>query len=122
MKKLSTKKQERPFVFVTGPYSAPTEEEVKNNIQKAVNIGRILFQKGYYPIVPHVLVREYYNSEDKNGIFGYEPMMQYTLQIVSKCDILLLIDHSPGADREWKFAESLGIPIHFDIDQLPDLN
>ena len=110
MKKLPTKKNERPFVFVTGPYSAPTKEEVNRNIQKAINIGHILFEKGYYPIVPHVLVKEYYNPGDVTGIFGYESLMQYTLSIVAKCDILLLIDHSPGADREWKFAESLGMP------------
>lgn len=122
MGKLSTDIQKRPIVFVAGPYSAPTEEEVKRNIKNAINIGRILFEKGYYPIVPHVLVREYYNPEDKHGIFGYEPMMHYTQSIISKCDILLFIDHSPGADRELKFAEDLGKPIYFDVNRLPVLN
>ena len=122
MGKLSTDIQKRPIVFVAGPYSAPTEEEVKRNIKNAINIGRILFEKGYYPIVPHVLVREYYNPEDKHGIFGYEPMMHYTQSIISKCDILLFIDHSPGVDRELKFAEDLGKPIYFDVNHLPVLN
>ena len=122
MGKLSTDIQKRPIVFVAGPYSAPTEEEVKRNIKNAINIGRILFEKGYYPIVPHVLVREYYNPEDKHGIFGYEPMMHYTQSIISKCDVLLIIDHSPEADREWKFAEDLDIPIYFDVNQLPVLD
>lgn len=116
----STNEHKRPFVFVTGPYSAPTGEEVERNIQRAIDIGRILFQKGYYPIVPHLLVREYYNPED-SGIFGYESLMQYTLSIVPKCDILLIYDHSPGADREWKFAEKLGKTIYFDVNQLPEL-
>jgi len=121
MNTLSTNKQKRPFVFVTGPYSAPTEEEVERNIQRAINVGRIVFQKGYYPIVPHLLVREYYDLGDNSGIFGYEPLMQYTLAIVPKCDMLLIYEHSPGADREWELAESLGKAIYFDVDQLPEL-
>jgi len=111
----------RPLVFVTGPYSALTEEEVKCNIEKAIETGRAVFNKGYYPIVPHLLIREYYNPRDGSGIFGYEPLMQYTLAIARRCDLLLIYAHSPGADREWKLAESLGKPVHFHVSQLPDL-
>ena len=113
--------QGRPFVFVTGPYSAPTEEGVKQNIQHAVETSRIVFGKGYYPIVPHLLVRPYYDPADGTGEFGYEPLMQYTLALVPRCDILLLYGHSPGADREWRLAESLGKPVYFDVSDLPDL-
>jgi len=67
------------------------------------------------------LVREYWDPEDTSGLFGYEPLMQYTLALVDRCDILLLYAHSPGADREWKRAEALGKPVHFDVDQLPAL-
>ena len=110
----------RPFVFVTGPYSADTEAQETANIQRAVDLGRKVFQKGYYPIVPHVLIREYYVHGDP-GLFGYEALMRFTLAIVPKCDIVLLYAHSPGADREWKLAEQLGKPVYFSIDDLPDL-
>jgi hypothetical protein len=112
---------QRPFVFVTGPYRAPTEEGIRRNIEEAVRIGRVVFDKGYYPIVPHVLVREYWDPEDTGGRFGYEPLMQYTLALVDRCDILLLYGHSPGADREWKQAEDLGKQVYFEVDQLPPL-
>ena len=111
----------KPLVFVTGPYSAPTTAGIGANIRRAIDIGRRLFQKGYYPIVPHLLVREYYEYGSKSPIFGYEPLMEYTMAIVQKCDILLLYESSPGADRERRLAESLGIPVYFDVDELPDL-
>ena len=114
-------KQARPFVFVAGPYSAGTEAEVRANIQRAVDLGRKLFEKGYYPIVPHLLVREYYVPDDP-GLFGYDSLMRFTLSIVPKCDVLLLYGHSPGADREWKLAEQLGKPIFFSVDDMPDLS
>jgi len=107
-------------VFVTGPYSAPTDEGKKANIQRAIDVGRVVFQKGYYPIVPHILVREYYVKGDP-GLFGYEALMRFTLAIVPRCDSLLLYEHSPGADREWKLAEQLDKPVYFSVDDLPDL-
>jgi hypothetical protein len=110
-----------PVVFVTGPYSAPTRAGVEANIRKAVEIGRKLFQKGYYPIVPHLLVKEYYEPERNSATFGYEPLMKYTIAIAQKCDILLRYESSPGADRERRLAESLGIPVYLDVDDLPDL-
>jgi hypothetical protein len=114
--------QARPLVFVTGPYSAPTPDGVRRNIEHAVEIGRTVFGKGYYPIVPHLLVSPYYDPADESGEFGYEPLMQYTLALVPRCDALLLYGHSPGADREWRLAESLGKPVCFDVRDLPDLS
>ena len=111
----------RPLVFVTGPYSAPTQEEEEKNIQRAIEMGHQVFKKGYHAIVPHLLVKEFYINGDTSGIFGYEPLMQYTLSIVPKCDMLLLYEHSPGADREWKLAESLGKTIYFYIGEMPEL-
>ncbi len=83
-------------------------------------MGRALFRKGYFPIVPHVLVREYYTPEKDPEIFGYEPLIQYTLAIVSRCDIVLCYESSPGADRECALADELGIPVYFDLEQLPE--
>jgi hypothetical protein len=113
-------KQHKPIVFVTGPYSADTDSEERANIQRAVDVGRIVFERGYYPIVPHLLVREYYVHGDP-GLFGYESLMRFTMSILAKCDILLLYEHSPGADREWKLAEQLGKPVYLSVDELPDL-
>jgi hypothetical protein len=111
----------KPLVFVTGPYSAPTKAGIEANIREAIEIGRRLFQKGYYPIVPHLLVKEYYEPQRNSVIFGYEPLMKYTMAIAQKCDIVLIYRSSPGADRERRLAESLRIPVYFDVDDLPDL-
>ena len=37
----------RLFVFVTGPYSAPTPEGEARNIQRAIDVGRAVFENGY---------------------------------------------------------------------------
>ena len=84
------------LVFVTGPYSASTPEQVTRNIERAIDIGRALFLKGYYPIIPHILVREYYTPKEDSELFGYEPLMQYTLAILARCDMVLCYDSSPA--------------------------
>jgi orotate phosphoribosyltransferase len=109
------------FVFVAGPYRGRTPQKTDANIKTAVDVGRRVFQKGYYPIVPHVLVRPYYDPENKSGPFGYEPLMKYTLSMLSRCDVLLLYGHSPGADREWHEAERFGMPVYFAVKDLPEL-
>jgi len=52
----STTRSGRPFVFVTGPYRAPSDKGIGRNIDEGIRIGRAVFRKGYYPIVPHLLV------------------------------------------------------------------
>ena len=42
MEKTPIGPQVRPLVFVTGPYSSPTEDEVNRNIQNAIDVGRVL--------------------------------------------------------------------------------
>ena len=113
--------RQHDIIFVTGPYSADTQEGVERNIQKAIAVGRAVFLKGYYALVPQLLVRPFYVVGDP-GTFGYESLMQFTLAIVPRCDGLLLYEHSPGADREWQLAESLGKPVYFDVSELPDRN
>ncbi len=110
----------REIVFVTGPYSAPTPEGVEANIARAVEVGKAVFEKGYFALVPHLLVRDFYRPEDGGGPFSYEELMQFTLAVVPRCDALLLCGHSPGADREWRLAEQLGKPVYFDVSELPD--
>jgi len=112
--------EQQDVIFVTGPYSAPTDEGIERNIQRAIEMGQRVFQKGYFALVPHLLVKDFYMPSDTSGPFSYEALMQFTLAMVPKCDALLLYAHSPGADREWRLAESLGKPIYFDISELPD--
>jgi hypothetical protein len=46
-------------------------------------------------------------------------MMDIALALAARCDALLQIGHSPGADREADVMRSLGRPIYMDLDDLP---
>lgn len=111
----------RPIVFVSGPFSAATRQGQDENIRKAAEAGRLLLERGCHPIVPHLLVREYYRPEDEGGPFGYEALMEYALGLLARCDAILFLGSSSGADRELALAKKLGKPVYYDIRELPGL-
>jgi hypothetical protein len=41
-----------------------------------------------------------------------------SLELLSRCDAMLVIDISPGVKKEIKFAQKLGIPVFYDIGSL----
>jgi hypothetical protein len=41
-----------------------------------------------------------------------------SLELLSRCDAMLVIDISPGVKKEIKFAQKQGIPVFYDIGSL----
>jgi hypothetical protein len=41
-----------------------------------------------------------------------------SLELLSRCDAMLVIDISPGVKKEIKFAKKRGIPVFYDIESL----
>jgi hypothetical protein len=51
--------------------------------------------------------------------FSHPWMMEISLALVARCDGLLLIASSPGADREAAAVAALGRPVWTDIAAIP---
>jgi len=47
-----------------------------------------------------------------------EKLKANSLELLSRCDAMLVIDISPGVRKEIKFAKKLGIPVFYDIESL----
>lgn len=106
---------EKPFtpprfgkkVYVAGPYTAPTDELIEQNVKNALHAGEQLADAGFWPIIPH-LVHMWHKVYPRN----YEFWMQLDFALVRDCDALLRLEgSSKGADREVELADSLGIPV-----------
>jgi hypothetical protein len=41
-----------------------------------------------------------------------------SLELLSRCDAMLVIDTSPGVKKEIKFAQKLEIPVFYDLESL----
>lgn len=109
------------LIYVAGPYSANTDADRLANVQHAMAAGRIILEKGRWPFIPHL--NHYYDewhAQHHNARLDAETYMQWDFAILRRCDALLYLAPSPGADRELALARELNLPIFLVVEQIPD--
>jgi len=98
-------------VYVAGPYTKP---DPGLNTHQSILVATQLLDAGFAPFLPHLSLFWHCCTPRP-----YETWLQYDFVWVAKCDAVLRIPgDSPGADREVELANSLGIPVFFDIESL----
>lgn len=108
------------LVYIAGPLSAETEEGQWDNVQAACWVGRDIMQRGHWPVIPHLNMTYALWHENKLGEKpDYETFMAWDAEILRRCDGLLYLAPSPGADRELAMAEALKLPVYRAVEELP---
>jgi len=101
-------------IYVAGPISADTKEEMDANVIIACHITGELIYKGHYPYTPHLL----HQLKLKKP---HEFWMEFDDQWLRQCDALFYIAPSPGANIELARARELGMRVYFDLEEVPDV-
>ncbi|MBX7046619.1 MAG: DUF4406 domain-containing protein [Ignavibacteria bacterium] len=107
------------IIGVAGPYSAPTEEQRQKNLNAMNEAAARVLEKGHIPIIgmnaalPIVSIAK---IEDR-----YKATMEISLAVIDKCDALLMIGESPGANKERDLILSKGLPVYFSLEEVPDV-
>lgn len=102
-------------VFVGGPFSADTPEELDANIVRIEMLAHEVAAAGAAPVVPNSLGRTY------KGHPAYEFWIEATKVILRRCDALLVTpdwERSAGTRGEVAEARDLGMPVFYNLDQL----
>jgi len=107
-------------IYVAGPYSiGNTPRNVQLNVNKAISIGCHLIRKGWSPFIPHLT---HYIWLHPDGDFDYDKWLELDFSWLEVCEALFRIrGDSPGANEEEALAKELGIPIFYDLDEVPNL-
>jgi hypothetical protein len=107
-------------IYVAGPYSAPTPEQVKANVQKAIDIGTEIFKRGHYPYIPHLnwMIEERLR-ETGQELWSWQNWMDFDRPWLDKSDAIFYIAPSTGTDLERGIAKTQGKPIFYDLDDIP---
>lgn len=90
------------------------------NVHRAMDAGYGIIGKGHYPLIPHIT--HYFDlfCDSRYGTpLGYETYMQWDFVLLRRCDGLLYMAPSPGADRELALARELGLPIWLSVEEVP---
>ena len=102
-------------VYVAGPYSAPSEAEVKRNIARAEDVAQQIWKKGHVAICPHL------NTAHWGSMLTHEQFIKGDLELIRRCDAVFMLAGWPaskGASQEREFAEAHGIDVFFTRSEL----
>jgi hypothetical protein len=105
------------IIGVAGPYSAETAEARQSNLDAMNRAAAILLEKGHIPLIgvnAALGVLQFSQTADPR-----EAMMQISLALIDRCEALLLIGESPGANRERDLILSKGLPVYYRIEEVP---
>ncbi|MBS1773663.1 MAG: DUF4406 domain-containing protein [Bacteroidetes bacterium] len=105
------------IIGVAGPYSADTEEQRKSNLDKMNAVAAQLLEKGHIPLIGVNAALPVVNAANVKD--RYKAVMDISMTVIDKCDALLLIAESRGANMERDHILSKGLPVYYNIDEVP---
>ena len=108
------------LVYVSGPYSAGTDEGITENIERARGVAIALWDKGHYALTPHLNTAHF----ERDCKADYRQYMAGDLAMLSVCDAMVMVpgwETSAGAREEWGLAKNIGLPVYVYPD-LPPLH
>ena len=104
------------LIAVAGPYSAETEEQKAENL-KAMNIAAAkLYRKGHIPVIG--VNASLYVADELADVSRAKVISDISFAIVERCDAILMIGSSPGADHERELLSEQELPVYYSIDEI----
>jgi hypothetical protein len=103
-------------IYIAGAY---TKGDIALNIREAILMADKLIELGHIPYIPH-LTHFWHLISPKE----YRFWLEYDNNFIDYWaeGLLRLNNSSAGADGEVTRAQKVGIPIYYDIKDLPKLN
>ena len=105
----------KKVIYIAGPYRAPTQHQVYQNIQNARQAAADVWQAGYVALCPHT------NSLLMSGIVPEEEFFQEDIELLQRCDAVLMVEGweaSSSARSERQHALNCLIPVFYSLEEL----
>lgn len=116
------------MILIAGPYRSGTGDDpqkMAENLKILEAASWPIFQKGHVPMIGEwVALRIWRIAGGKHvGDTLYDQILHPTAhRLLSHCDaVLRLPGESKGADNDVRIAKTRGIPVYFDIKDIPQL-
>ncbi len=109
------------IVYISGPYSAKTSEEVARHVAVAEETAMQVLHAGHVPIVPHRINQKWMDDERFRDYTLNDWLTRLCLPLLEKCDAILMLpgwELSVGAVMESNRAVEASIPVFYSVDAL----
>lgn len=106
-------------IYVAGPYTGSTIEEIEENVRRAIEAGLKIWKKGHYPYIPHLTHWPDQYAKEQNIPMDWTDYMRWHAPWVDHCDALFLLAESKGALLEYERAKQEGKQVFHSLDEIP---
>ena len=106
------------LIAIAGPYSADTPDKRQHNLAALNTAAAAVLKLGHIPVVgvnAALPIVECLGAD----VDHYETMMTISLALMDRCDAILMLGESKGANRELEVLRSKGLPVYLSIDEIP---
>lgn len=101
-------------VYIAGPYSGDTRAQVYANVGVANMAGKMLFMRGFVPVIPH-RITAFWDYDPRLQHVSHERWLQdFCLPLLERCDAVAMLPkwrESKGAVIEHQHAQATGKDI-----------
>ncbi|MHA2118240.1 MAG: DUF4406 domain-containing protein, partial [Candidatus Thorarchaeota archaeon] len=108
-------------IYVAGPYTDETLEEMEANVQRALDPGIHIWKKGHYPLIPHLLHWVDLRAHEIGVPMNWNDYMLWDAPWLDHCDALYLLAESKGALIELERASEEGKLIFHSLEDIPSV-
>ena len=86
---------------------------------KAMNIAAAeVYRKGHIPVIG--VNASLYVADELPELDRKQVISDISFAVVERCDAILIIGSSPGADHERIIMEKRGLPVYYSVDEIPE--
>jgi hypothetical protein len=118
--------QKSMMILIAGPYRSGTGDDpakMAANLRRLEEASWPIFQKGHVPVIGEWAALPIWQAAGgrKVGDELYDRVMHPTAhRLLERCDaVLRLPGASTGAENDVRIARERGIPVYFDIAEIP---
>ncbi len=108
-------------IYVAGPYTGESMEEIESNVLSAIDAGIQIWKKGHFPYIPHVLHWVDLRADELHIPMAWDDYMLWDAPWLDHCDALLLLAESKGALIEYERAKEEGKDIYYSVEEIPEV-
>jgi len=121
-----TLQTKRMMILIAGPYRSGTGDDpqkMAENLRRLEEASWPIFQAGHIPMIGEWVALPIWQTAGGETIGDalYDEILHPTAgRLIARCDaILRLKGESKGADNDVRLANELGIPVYYDVNEIP---